>query len=148
MFIIPNIYSLFMEVSRLKRYADKIKIIRKRKGEVEEWANEFLEDEKTMLACYKAFQEITEASMDILAMTLKDDGLAPKDDYSNIDLVFEKKILDKKVSGALKEANGLRNRIIHGYNGLNAKTAYESLLELLPFFDDFLAMVEKWLKKK
>lgn len=86
--------------------------------------------------------------MDLLAMMLKDEGLVPKDDYSNIDLILEKKIMDKKLSDVLKESNGLRNRVIHEYNGLNSEIAYKSMLELLPSFDAFLGTVEKWLQKK
>ncbi len=137
-----------MEIKRLKRYKDKLDSISKRTTQIGEWEEKFLEDEKSALACYKAFQETTEAAMDILAMMIKDAGFIPKDDYSNIDFVFEKKIIDRKLSDELKEANGLRNRIVHEYNGLNRKRAYESMLELLPAFEDFLGMVEKWLKKR
>lgn len=52
-----------MDIARLKRYKDKIDLIRKRNAEMEEWKGDFLEDEKTMLACYKAFQEIVEAQL-------------------------------------------------------------------------------------
>ncbi len=66
-----------MNVTRAKRYKDKINIILKRSDQAEEWLQELysaqiLEDDKTKLATYKAFQEIVEASMDIVAMMLKD----------------------------------------------------------------------------
>lgn len=137
-----------MDIARLRRYKDKLDLISKRKSEINEWKEAFLEDTKTSLAVYKAFQEIVEAAMDILAMISKDENYAPKDDYSNIDVVLERKIIDKKISETLKEANGLRNRIIHYYNGLNAERAYESILYLLPSFDVFSEVVERWLEKK
>ena len=41
------------------------------------------EYEKTKLATYKAFQEIVEACMDIVAMMCKDSKIPPQDDYTN-----------------------------------------------------------------
>jgi uncharacterized protein YutE (UPF0331/DUF86 family) len=136
-----------MDAARLKRYKEKMELISKRTDEIDEWESEFLEDEKTQLACYKAFQESTEAAMDILAMLAKDSGSIPKDDYSNIDFAVEKRIVTKKTGGSLKEANGLRNRFVHHYNGLVTRQAYESLLKLLPVFEQFIEEVEKWLQK-
>lgn len=62
-----------MDTSRAKRYKDKINIIIKRCGQIEEWQQELdlpkaSENEKTKLAIYKAFQEVVEASMDVVAM--------------------------------------------------------------------------------
>lgn len=136
-----------MEKDRIKRYKDKIDLASKRIEQIEEWKDQFLENEKSALACYKAYQEIVEAVMDIVAMLIKDRKSIPKDDYSNIDNIMDAGIITKEVGDSLKEANGLRNRIIHHYNGLSSKIAYESILNLLPVFEDFLETVEKWLKK-
>lgn len=136
-----------METGRLKRYKDKMDLISKRIAQVEEWQGEILEEEKAMLASYKAFQEAAEAALDLMAMMVKDTGSLPKDDYSNIELALGKKLISKKTGDALKQANGLRNRLVHEYNGLNAKRACESILELLPMLDGFLEEVAKWLKK-
>jgi uncharacterized protein YutE (UPF0331/DUF86 family) len=97
-----------MNTSRAKRYKDKINIIIKRCGQIEEWQHEFdlptaPENEKTKLAIYKAFQEVVEASMDVVAMMLKDSTIGPKDDYSNIDLLE----LDADMKVILAQANGL-----------------------------------------
>ncbi|MEW5996767.1 MAG: DUF86 domain-containing protein [Candidatus Micrarchaeota archaeon] len=137
-----------MEAARLKRYKDKLDLLRKRKAEIEEWEGDFLGDEKTALACYKAFQEMVEAAMDILAMVLRDENTPPKDDYSNIDSALGKKVISGRLGKALKEANGLRNRVVHEYNGLDENTAYESMLGLLPFFEELAQAVGEWLGKK
>ena len=42
---------------------------------------EQIPDTKTILAVFKAFQEIVEATMDIIAMYLRDQGMAARDDY-------------------------------------------------------------------
>ena len=137
-----------METDRLKRYKDKIDLILERKTEIREWSGDFLEDKKSMLASYKAFQEVVESATDILAMMIKDESSVPGDDYSNIELAERKKLVSQKMATALKEANGLRNRVIHEYNGINNSIAHESMLELLPVFEEFIDVVEKWLATK
>jgi len=137
-----------METDRLKRYKDKIDLILERKTEINEWSGDFLDDKKSMLASYKAFQEIVESATDLLAMMIKDESSVPGDDYSNIELAERKKLVSQKMATALKEANGLRNRVIHEYNGITNSIAHESMLELLPVFEEFVDVVEKWLATK
>ena len=94
---------------RAKRYRDKLNIILRRMEQINEWtdikANEFIKDEKTKLAVYKAFQEIVESCMDIISMMCKDSKIPPKDDYTNIGEI------SKRIRGVnediLKEAKKL-----------------------------------------
>ena len=137
-----------MEVSRLKRYKEKLNLIEKRLEEIIEWKGSFLSDEKSKLASYKAFQEIVEASMDVVAMMIKDDNLIPKDDYLNIDMAEEKKLLTSELCVSLRNMNGLRNRIIHEYNGLSDEIALESMENLFQEVTNFMEQAEKWLGKK
>ena len=139
---------IIMETDRLKRYNEKLELINERKSEIKDWSDDFFEDKKSMLASYKAFQEVVESATDILAMMLKDEGLIPADDYTNIERAEGKKLIDKKMAEQLKEANGLRNRVIHEYNGLNNQIAHESMIEFLPVFENFVEKVEQWLQKK
>ena len=74
-----------MEIERARRYKDKTNIMIKRTNQIDSWlqdisTDKFLEDDRTKLATYKAFQEIVEACMDIVAMMCKDMGIVPKDD--------------------------------------------------------------------
>ncbi len=137
-----------MEETRKKRYLEKIKHIEKRILEFNSWKNEFFFDEKTKLACYKAVQEIIEGCMDLVAMILKDENEIPKDDYTNIDILERKKFISRELALCLKEMNGLRNRIVHEYNGLNDEIALNSIEELLPKANEFLRVVKEWLKKR
>ena len=114
---------------RIKRYKDKINIIVRRSGNINEWtegyeAENFLRDEKTKLATYKAFQEIVESCMDIIAMACKDEEIVPKDDYTNIERL---EFLDENMKKALMEANGLRNRLVHRYNQTDDLIAFVSI---------------------
>ncbi|MEA1992898.1 MAG: DUF86 domain-containing protein [Euryarchaeota archaeon] len=138
-----------MKEERVKRYWDKINLISKRTDEINEWANtepeEFIANEKTKLATYKAFQELAEASMDIVAMICKDTKILPKDDYTNIELLKKEISFNEKV---LIEANGLRNRVVHRYNKTDDLLAFESIKELLPGIVDFVGEVKAWMRKR
>ena len=136
-----------MQVDRLKRYKDKLDLIDKRIDELIEWKGDFLLDEKSKLASYKAFQEIVEASMDIIAMLIKDEDLVPKDDYSNIDIIEKNGLLKKELCPALRDMNGLRNRVIHEYNGLSDNIALDSIEELIPKIRELVECIETWLKE-
>jgi len=74
-----------MEKSRLRRYLEKIEHIEERLDDIKTWLGEVEDirevEKKTKLAVYKAMQEVVEASMDIAAMILKDEGKQPKDDF-------------------------------------------------------------------
>ena len=135
---------------RLRRYLDKIELISRRSSEAEEWTRmevrDFVKDEKTKLATYKAFQEIVEASFDIVAMMLKDVGVPPKDDHTNAKLLVQSGLIDEKMAGLLAESNGLRNRLVHGYNILDEEQAFDSIRRLMPGIREFKEKVRKWLQ--
>ena len=141
-----------MREERLKRYRDKLNLVTERIDDVESWVphsiEEFVSDKKTRLAVYKASQEMIETSMDIIAMMCKDLKIVPKDDYTNIKALEDRGIINKKLTHALVHANGLRNRLVHRYNVLDDKIAFESIKELLPNFKKFLSVTEKWLKER
>ena len=140
-----------MDIERISRYKDKLNIISERKQDIEEWvsgydSSDFIEDKKTRLAVYKSFQELVEASFDIAAMACKDLKIIPKDDYTNIDLLFEKKFINSNLKNSLSESNGLRNRLVHRYNGLDDSLAFDSIMEHLTSILDFSEVIEKWLR--
>jgi len=115
-----------MKVGRIKRYKDKINVIMRRSES--EWIREygeedFLRDEKTKLATYKAFQEM-ESCMDIIAMACKDEEIVPRDDYTNIERL---EFIDENMKKALMEANGLGNRLVHRYNQTDDLIAFVSI---------------------
>jgi uncharacterized protein YutE (UPF0331/DUF86 family) len=139
-----------MELSRAKRYKDKVSKIIQNIRDIKEWASSeevFLEDRKTRLATYKAFQEAVEAITDIVAMMVKDLGEIPKDDYTNLEIIHNKNIISSELKKAIKEANGLRNRVVHEYNGIVDEVAYASIMSLLEYIEEFTRVTEKWLLK-
>ena len=104
-------------------------------------------DIKTVLAISKAFQEVAEVSVDLIAMLLKDNSLLPLDDYTNIDRVLEIGVLSADQGPMLRETNGLRNRLIHVHNGLSVDVLLESIKRLLPGLGSYLEVIEGWLKQ-
>lgn len=72
---------------------------------------------------------------------------SPRDDYSNIETLQERGIIDRSIAEKLIEANSLRNWIIHRYNRLDDKIVYERMLNLLEVFEKFVEDVKKWLEK-
>ena len=121
----------------------------KRAGQVEEWLanvseDEFLEDDKTKLAVYKAFQEAVEASLDLVAMMCKDLGITSQDDYSNLEKLAALSAQSREV---LIEANGLRNHLVHRYNRRDDLLAMQSMKDLEGGIVAFGEEVEGWLER-
>ena len=134
-----------MDKKRVSRYKEKLSLIEKRKNNISTWIDH--RDEKSVLAIYKAYQEMIEALTDIFAMMLKELDEVVEDDYSNIDRLREKGILSDKQDAIMKEANGLRNRLVHEYNGLERKIALSSLKRINSKVDDILEEVRRWITK-
>jgi uncharacterized protein YutE (UPF0331/DUF86 family) len=137
-----------MKEERLRRYKEKLEKMEQRVGEIREWINSARRSERDKLATYKAFQEVSEASMDVVAMMVKDMKMIPEDDYINIEKLAGKGIIDEKLKEVLEEANGLRNRIVHEYNGLDQELALNSIEDILSGIDGFLTAVNSWLRKQ
>lgn len=53
----------------------------------------------------------------------------------------------KDLAYCLKIANGLRNRLVRHYNGLNDALAIESIKDISPYLKKFVGVIREWLKK-
>jgi len=139
-----------MDEDRVRRYWDKINLVLKRSDEICTWTaiqpKDFIQDEKTKLATYKAFQEIVEACMDIIAMMCKDSKIPPRDDYTNIGLLKDR-IPFEDMEQTLIEANGLINRLVHRYNSTDDLLAFESIREIVPRISKVIEGVKEWIRQ-
>ncbi|KXA96210.1 hypothetical protein AKJ37_01045 [candidate division MSBL1 archaeon SCGC-AAA259I09] len=135
-----------MDGNRITRYRQKISVIEKRRENIKIWIDE--EDEKSVLAVYKSYQELIESFTDIFAMIVKDMNELVEDDYTNIEKLRERGILSEEQEGLMKEANGLRNRLVHEYNGLERETAVNSIRRINSKLDKVLEKVKKWIKNR
>jgi len=132
-------------IHREKRYKEKFELARERIGDVEILLGDF-DNKFSRLACYKAFQELVESIFDIIAMLLKDHGKTVEDDYTNVEKL-ERIAINKKDADILREANGLRNRIIHRYNRVDDMIAKQSIENLLPHLKNLLDRLVEASKK-
>ncbi|MBI2899912.1 MAG: DUF86 domain-containing protein [Planctomycetes bacterium] len=141
--ISPAIYDPVVDEDRRRRYQDKLAHLEERRGDVAAWAGD--SDKKSRLAVYKALQEIVEAAMDLCAMWVSDLGVPPKDDYSNLTTLRTRNLIDAETSALLTEANGLRNALVHAYNGIEDPRVRKFIASRLPLFSGFVSAVRKWL---
>ena len=143
-----------MEEERIKRYNDKLEYLNQTIENLNDWTEnidpkEFIErlELQKQYGIYHAYQIGIEIITDLISMIVKDVKLIPKDDYSNINIIKNKKIVNADLAAKLREANGLRNRIVHDYNGLDNEIAYNRLKNLLKYFQVFKVEAKEWLKK-
>jgi len=136
-----------MKSSRFQRYSEKIQFIEDRLKNVEIWLKDAADDEKSKFAVYKCFQEAVEGITDVFSMILKDEKRIVKDDYMNFEEIRKLKILDSSLKSSITEANGLRNRLVHEYNGISDAIALDSIKDLIDDIYKIIKRVKKWLAK-
>jgi uncharacterized protein YutE (UPF0331/DUF86 family) len=134
-----------VQPERLSRYAGKLDHARQRLEAFEAWDPTPDGPLKDRLAGYKALQEASEALLDIASMLAKDVGIPPKDNHANISTLEEHDILSEAPARALHEVAGLRNRLVHEYNGLDDEIAIDSARRLAPDLRKACEEVRSWL---
>jgi len=127
---------------KLEELEDRTSFIQKNLGEKEA----FVRERMIRKAMYKEFQELAEILSDLSAMLVKDCEKAVEDDYSNIEKASGILKLDENLLESLKKANGLRNVLIHEYNGVIDKQAYDSIKTSLSAAQGFGKAFREWLK--
>lgn len=135
---------------RKERYNQKLNELKDRVVFLEShlsWKEEFLSNRVLKKAVYKEFQEAAEIISDIIAMIVKDCNFSVEDDYKNIEIVSNF-INIESIKNELKSINGLRNILVHEYNGINDSLAYDSITSFLPAIKKFITLVEEWLRKR
>ena len=111
------------------------------------FSEEILTDRILRKAMYKEFQEAVEAAADICALTRRSLDSSAQDDYSNVDYLVERGIVPAGLGQSLKEANGLRNRLVHEYDGINDRIAYTSIARLTEALREFSGVILAWLQR-
>ncbi|MCK4281983.1 MAG: DUF86 domain-containing protein [Candidatus Lokiarchaeota archaeon] len=143
-----------MEKKRIKRYKEKLEQIEEFLNYLKDWTKDINKNDfiyklniREQLSIYHAYQIIIEAISDLAAMIIKDLNLIPKDDYTNINLLVKKQIISKEISLVIKEATGLRNKIVHKYNRLVDEIAYKGILSHINGLEKYKEVVKKWYQK-
>jgi uncharacterized protein YutE (UPF0331/DUF86 family) len=135
-----------VDATRVKRYLMKGDHGRERLAQATSWAEQGRKDVIHRLASYKAFQESAEAIADLVAMALNDKGRPPTDDYSNLERAAQEGIISASAVAALAEATGLRNRLVHEYDGVDVARAAEAIARLAPVMEATFQEVESWVR--
>ncbi len=142
-----------MDKERIKRYKEKQEKLSEYLTYLKEWTQDLKVEDfnktkiKEQFSIYHAFQIVVEIITDLSAMVVKDLKKIPKDDYSNLEILAKEKIITKELSLYVKEANGLRNRIVHDYNSIDDDIAYKSILSVLDRVKQFKEVIDDWLKR-
>jgi uncharacterized protein YutE (UPF0331/DUF86 family) len=136
---------------RRNRYREKVDRLDERLEDISRWgrpdSEEIVSRKKDLFALKKAFQETVEAVTDLCAMFLADTGREVADDASNIQKCAGK-FYSEDLEGRLLEANGLRNRVVHDYNGFNERKGVESIKEAREVIEEFKKEVEEWIRER
>lgn len=114
-----------MDKLRLARYHDKMQYILSSFGIVEQLLPD--PDETQTNALYYLLLTAIESAMDIIAMLVKDLGRVPKGDQSNITTLHSLSIIKDETRNELFLCNGLRNVLVHQYNGIDRVIVLESV---------------------
>ena len=131
-------------MQKLAELDDRIYFIKRNLG----GEDEFLRNRILRKAMYKEFQELVEIMSDLSAMIVKDNNSIVQDDYSNLDSISRILNLDENLVIDLKMATGLRNVLVHEYNGIIDKQAYESIDTILPSIESFKNKLREWLENE
>lgn len=96
-------------------------------------SDEFMQD-----ALYYRLQVAIEAMTDINSMILKDLNLVVEDDYTNMEKLEKHGILPPKLVVDIKKLNGLRNVIVHQYNGVEEEIIMSNVNVILQALKEFM----------
>ncbi len=144
-----------LEDKRKQRYREKLERLEEYQLLFEKWFNKEdlpkLEKEgnfERIFAIYHSIQLIIEAISDIISMILRDSSIIVEDNYSNFQKLLKREIISPDMFQGLKKLNGLRNRIVHDYNGIIDEIAWETIDENKKYFKEFEQLVKKWIEQQ
>ncbi|RLG58380.1 MAG: DUF86 domain-containing protein [Candidatus Hydrothermarchaeota archaeon] len=129
-------------MKRIEQYSRKIEYILTSLEKMD-----FPENEKDVYALFYLLHTSIEAAMDITAMLVKDLGSMPRDDYENIETLYEKGLIDKEFAENLKKLNGLRNILVHRYNKVDENLVVRELNNIKEILNKFIDVVENVIQR-
>jgi uncharacterized protein YutE (UPF0331/DUF86 family) len=133
---------------RFQRYADKVAHGTERLDWFSEWKADAGHDARSRLAAYKALEEAVESFVDISAMVMVDCQWGVKDDATNILRLAKAAVVPEGQVADLLELNGLRNLLIHEYDGIDDARALEAGERLAPALREALEEVRTWMSTR
>ena len=128
-----------MDELRRKRYRDKIQ-------HIFDYIQELPLEPKNELekrGIFYSLQTSIEATVDLIAMLIKDLGIQVKDDNLNISEIVKVRNLNPELGEKLKKVNGLRNIIVHRYNEIDEKLILDSVKEVRDLLLHWIEIIEE-----
>ncbi|TFG26782.1 DUF86 domain-containing protein [Candidatus Thorarchaeota archaeon] len=98
-------------------------------------------------ALYYRLLTAIESVMDIIAMSIRDSGGIPKGDKSNIQHLLNEKRIEVSLSAHLLKCNGLRNVLVHQYNGIDREIVLRSVPDVRKSLTDLIDIIEEFLNE-
>ncbi|MHA1648478.1 MAG: DUF86 domain-containing protein [Promethearchaeota archaeon] len=133
-----------MKPERLKRYHDKINYIVDNLKDIPEKPKNDLEKK----GIFYSLQTSIESTIDLVAMGAKDLGFQVQDDSTNINNIVKNRQLDTVLGEKLNRANGLRNILVHRYNGVDDQIILNSISEIKKLLFQWLDIIEGVINEK
>jgi len=128
-----------MDEIRIKRYRDKI-------NHITDYIKDLPLEPKNELekrGIFYSLQTSIESMVDLVAMLVKDSGIPVKEDYANISEIVKNKNLKPELGEKLKEANSLRNLLVHRYNSFEERIILDSVKEIKALLYKWINIVEE-----
>ena len=132
-----------MTPSRTTRYKEKISYILECINEIEEVLPH--PEGIVLKGVYYNLSSAIESTMDMIAMLCKDLGIMPKGDYENIKSLRAKGKINENLADRLAKCNGLRNVLVHQYNGIDDELVITSIIQVHSDLKAFNEVVEEHL---
>ncbi|MCK4729979.1 MAG: DUF86 domain-containing protein [Candidatus Aenigmarchaeota archaeon] len=132
-----------MDKEREIRYKEKLVFVSDKIESIPENPETSVEKDAT----FYRIQVAIESATDLVAMVVKDLGKTVGDDYHNLEILQEEKVIDKKLSDELKKLNGLRNVLVHKYNKIEEKLIFDDMNNIIRIVSKLLELVEDVIKK-
>jgi len=132
-----------MTPSRATRYKEKISYILECIKEIEEVLPH--PEGIVLKGVYYNLSSAIESTMDMIAMLCKDLGIMPKGDYENIQSLHAKGVINENLADRLTKCNGLRNVLVHQYNGIDDELVITSIKQVHSDLKAFNEVVEEHL---
>jgi uncharacterized protein YutE (UPF0331/DUF86 family) len=126
-----------MDPLRKTRYHDKIEYLHKNIADVKDSYSNELEKK----GIFYSIQTSIETVIDLVAMLTKDLGYTIKADSDNIDLLCDHFDLSPDLGSRLKTANGLRNILVHRYNGVEDEIVFNAITEIRSILTEWLEII-------
>lgn len=136
-----------VDARRIQRYQDKLAHAAQRLDWFEAWHPDGAKDPRSRLAAYKAMQEAVEAFSDVASMVTVDLSRGVKDDATNFALLGEQRVVAESLVPLLIEANGLRNALVHEYEGIDDGRVRAAAARLVPALRRAIEEVRAWLAR-